>query len=134
MTKKIVISLLIALLTFAVTFLSHYLGFFEKPEHLLYDVQAAILRSDKAPDSSTKVILVDEASLKSMADIAGRWPWPRAIWADLLDFLSIGGAKAVLFDIVYFERQDEANDKSLIEATAASGNIYHSMMINHEEP
>jgi CHASE2 domain-containing sensor protein len=69
MTKKIVISLLIALLTFVVTFLSHYLGFFEKPEHLLYDVQAMILRSDKAPDSSTKVILVDEASLKSMATL-----------------------------------------------------------------
>ncbi len=134
MTKKIVISLLISLLMFAVTITLQYFGMFEKPEHYAYDLQAKLLRSDKSTNSQLKVILVDEASLKSMADIAGRWPWPRAIWADLLDFLSMGGAKAVLFDIVYLERQDELNDKALIDATAAAQNVYHSMMINREDP
>ena len=100
----------------------------------MYDVQARLLRADKPVDSRIKVILVDEAALNSMADIAGRWPWPRAIWADLLDFLSMGGAKAVLFDILFTERQDDANDKALIEATMASQNVYHSIIIKHDDP
>ena len=133
MTKKIVISFLIALLVFVISFSGYTFGLFEKPEYSLYDVQAKLLRSDKATDSRIKVILVDEAALKSMSDIAGRWPWPRAIWADLLDFLSIGGARAVLFDILFFEKQDKANDKALRNATMSAQNAYHSMMIVREE-
>jgi len=133
MTKKIAISLLIALLMFVIAASCFTFGLFEKPEFFLYDIQARLLRSDKVPDSKIKVILVDEATLKSMAEIAGRWPWPRAIWADLLDFLSKGNARAVLFDILFTERNDETNDKALIDATMSSQNSYHSMMIVHEE-
>ncbi len=133
MTKKIVSSFLIALLVFVISFSGYTFGLFEKPEYFLYDVQAKLLRSDKATDSKIKVILVDEAALKSMSNIAGRWPWPRAIWADLLDFLSIGGARAVLFDLLFFEKQDQVNDQALRDATMAAQNAYHSMMIVREK-
>ena len=136
MTKKIIISLLIAILMFIVTISCYSLGLFEKPEYYLYDLQAKLLRSDKVSDSKIKVILIDEAALKSVADIAGRWPWPRAIWSDLLDFLSIGGARTVLFDLLFLERDrySEKNDQTMIEATRAAQNVYHGMMIMREEP
>jgi len=134
MTKKIAISFLIALLIFGITISLYLFGLFEKPEYFAYDVMAKIVRAEKAPDGKLKVILVDESSLKSMSDIAGRWPWPRAIWADLLDYLSMGGARAVLFDILFTERQNEENDKALMDATKASQNVYHSMMIRREKP
>ena len=120
MTKKIGISLLIALLVFGITISLYIRGQFNKPEYFFYDVQAKFLRAEKVSDNKIKVVLVDEASLTSMSDIAGRWPWPRAIWADLLDFLSMGGARAVLFDVLFLERQDEVNDKALIDATRSS--------------
>jgi adenylate cyclase len=134
MTKKIVISLLIAFLVFGITISLYRKGQFKKPEFFAYDFQARLLRKEKILDKKIKVILVDEASLKSMSDIAGRWPWPRAIWADLLDFLSLGGARAVLFDVLFLERQDKVNDKVLIDATKASQNVFHSMLIKREEP
>ena len=134
MTKKIVISLLIALLIFGITISLYIQGQFKKPEFFVYDVQTRLLRSDKVLDSRIKVILVDEASLTSMSDIVGRWPWPRAIWADLLDFLSKGGARAVLFDVLFLERQDTINDRTLVDATNASQNAYHSIMIRREGP
>jgi len=80
----------------------------------------SFFRNDKTTDPKLKVILADEASFMAMSDIVGRWPWPRAIWADLLDYLSQGGARSVLFDILFTERQDEINDKALIDATTAS--------------
>ncbi len=134
MIKKIIISLLIALLIISITIFLLRRGLFEKPEFHAYDLQAKLFRADKVTDHKLKVILVDEAALASMSDIAGRWPWPRAIWADLLDFLSLGGARTILFDILFTERQDEKNDRMLIDATMASQNVYHSMMIRREEP
>ncbi len=133
MSKKIVISFLIALLVFVISFSGYFFSLFEKPEHFLYDVQAKLLRSGKTTDRRIKVILVDEAALKSMSSIAGRWPWPRAIWADLLDFLAIGGARAVVFDVLFLEKQDKVNDQALHDATLAAQNVYHSMMIVREE-
>ncbi len=136
MTKKIVISLLISVLTFSITISLYIRDQFKKPEFFFYDVQTKLLRAKKAADSRIKVILVDEASLTSMSDIAGRWPWPRAIWADLLDFLLKGGARTVLFDIVFFEpdRDNGENDRALIDATHESKNAYHSIMIRREDP
>ncbi|MBI5889842.1 MAG: adenylate/guanylate cyclase domain-containing protein [Nitrosomonadales bacterium] len=133
MTNKVGVSLFIALLVFAVSVAGYTFGYFNKPELFAYDVQARMLRSEKPVDGNIKVILVDEAALKSMNDIAGRWPWPRAIWSDLLDFLSMGGARAALFDILFLERQDQANDGVLRNSTRDFQNAYHSMMIGREQ-
>ncbi len=136
MIKKIIISLLLALSICIITLFLYLRGYLEKPESIMYDIQAKLFRSDKVPDSKIKVILIDDASLTSMANIAGTWPWPRAIWSDLLDFLSIGGARAVFFDLIFFERDryNEENDRALVDATAGFQNVYHSMVIKYEKP
>ncbi len=133
MTQKTIISLLIALLVFAIAMTGYLRGYFDEPEFFAYDTQAKLLRSGKPVSDKIKVILVDEAALRSMADTAGRWPWPRAIWSDLLDFLSKGGARAVLFDVLFLEKQDQVNDQALYKATQISGNAYHSIIIKREE-
>ncbi|HLP99393.1 MAG TPA: adenylate/guanylate cyclase domain-containing protein [Sideroxyarcus sp.] len=133
MTRKTAISLAIALFVFVISVIGYSQGAFYKPELFVYDTEAKLLRSGKAVDKNIKVILVDEAALKSMSEIAGRWPWPRAIWSDLLDYLSMGGAKAVLFDVLFLERQDKDNDNALKAATQSSQNAYHSMMILRNE-
>jgi adenylate cyclase len=135
MTNKSVISLTIALLILFVTLFAYTHRLFEKPEFYLYDTQARLLRSAKSASPQVKVILVDEASLKYMDSSAGRWPWPRAVWADLLEYLSIGGARAVLFDILFIEhdRNNKANDLALEKATRLSQNVYHSMLLRHDD-
>jgi adenylate cyclase len=133
MTNKSVVSLLIACVIFILTAATFFLGYFEKPEFFVYDSKAKLFRTEKVPPKNIKLILVDDASLKALEGVAGRWPWPRAIWADLLEFLSMGGARAVLFDIMFTERssqQDSSNDTALADATLASGNVYHSMVIS----
>ncbi len=133
MPKKFLIAFLIFTLVFLITISCYVAGIFEKPEYFIYDTKSRLFRADKVPPKNIKVILVDDASLKALEGVAGRWPWPRAIWADLIEFLSMGGARAVLFDIMFTERssvQDNVNDLALGQATQASQNIYHSMLIN----
>jgi adenylate cyclase len=133
--KKFFIALLIAMSVFSLALIGYLLEVFEKPEYLVYDAQVKLFRSDKTPPKQIKTILVDDASIKALESIAGRWPWPREIWADLLDFLvNYGGAKAVFFDILFSERSEELNDQALISATAASKNVYHSMIIQPVKP
>ena len=137
MIKKTTITIVIAVIICITTIGVYILGYFEKPEFLMYDSSVKLIRSGKKPPKNIKVILIDEASLQALEGVAGRWPWPRAIWADLLDFLSLGGAKAVLFDILFTEKtgqHDESNDRILAEATQASQNVYHSMVIKWDAP
>lgn len=132
MKNKIIISILLSLLVASGTIVAYRAGVFERAENSIYDAKAKLYRSRALPPRNIKVILVDDASIKALESVAGRWPWPRAIWADLLEFLSIGGARAVLFDILFSQRYDELNDQALVEATAAAGSVYHSVLITHE--
>lgn len=135
MINKIIIALVISVLVAAFTITSYQFGYFERAENLVYDVKAKFYRSKKVPPKNIKIVLIDEASISVMEKIAGRWPWPRAIYSDLLDFLTTyGGAKAILFDILFTERYDETNDQALVDATSQAGNVIHSMVIKHEEP
>ena len=135
MSNKTAISLIIALVIIIISAAGYKQKYFEKPEQYFYDAQARLLRSSKSADPKIKIILIDEAALKTMDGIAGRWPWPRAIWSDLLDYLSMGGARAVLFDILFIEhdRANKVNDQALQRATKDAHNVYHSMLIRHED-
>ncbi len=134
MKNKIIIASIIALVVSILSLLLYQAGMFERAEDMVYDAKAKMFRSKAVPPKNIKVVLIDDASIKALEQTAGRWPWPRAIWSDLLDFLtSYGGAKTVLFDILFTERQDENNDGALVDATAAAGNVVHSMIVNHEK-
>lgn len=131
--SKIAITIAIFLFVFVATISGYVGGYFARTELLAYDFQVKQLRADRPTSPQVKVVLIDEASLKSMSQIAGRWPWPRAIWSDLLQFMQMGGARAVLFDVLFLERQDKKNDGALIDATRDFGSAYHSLMILKED-
>ena len=39
-------------------------------------------------------------------EVVGRWPWPRAKWARILDELRLAGPKAVEMDVILSEPQE----------------------------
>ena len=56
-------------------------------------------RGKTSPGSEVAIVGIDEKSI----DQLGRWPWPRARIAELVDKLGAYGAKVVAFDIVFAE-------------------------------
>ena len=72
-----------------------------------------------------------------MEPLVGRWPWPRLVHASLIDYLAAGGAKAVLYDVLFAEADrskfmvgetewtGEESDQALVEATEHAGNVVH---------
>src|SRR5690606_18341463 len=49
-------------------------------------------------------IMIDQASLDYMANESSLcWPWPREIYAPVIQFLTRGGAAALAFDMIFSE-------------------------------
>jgi CHASE2 domain-containing sensor protein len=76
----------------------------------------------KAPSADERFLIVeiDEASLAYFADIHGRWPWPRYIFAEMLAGVSSYAPKSITFNIMFSDpdKQDPGSDaifNSIIE-------------------
>ncbi|PRW88590.1 ATPase [Pseudomonas simiae] len=70
-------------------------------------------------DPRILLVTIDDASLKKL----GRWPWPRGLHADLIDRLSAAQPAGILFDVIFSEPGDPANDKRLAESVCNAGNV-----------
>ncbi len=139
MKRVIILSLIV---TTIVYFLWILVGF-EEPELFFIDLRMKIARNKARLPEEVALILIDEASLKLMNRIVGRWPWPRSIHADVIEFLRLSGAKAILFDILFTENEKawgmspnslSSGDSSLVEETRRSGNTYHAIQIFKDIP
>ena len=104
-------------------------------EGITYDWRMSQIRADKKISDEVAVILIDESSLDAMDNYAGRWPWPRFVYADLLQFLSFADPKGVMFDIMISEKhlfdQEKGetinpDDYELVEASATHPFAYHA--------
>jgi adenylate cyclase len=70
-----------------------------------------VSRGKMAPGGETVIVTVDEKSLSEM----GRWPFPRTVIARMVDQLKAYGAKAVGFDIVFAEPDENASLRAIDE-------------------
>lgn len=136
--KKLYVGFAIALVTALVINTAFYFGAFEELEFKMRDVRLRLFSPGRHVPDEVATILVDENSLKAMNPIAGRWPWPRSVHADVIDFLSMGGARAVLFDILFAENERVPgakkgvlgpNDMALVKSAKSAGNVYNAVQL-----
>lgn len=71
-------------------------------ERKAYDL--GVLASSRTPSDKIAVIAIDEQSIANL----GRWPWPRAIHAKMVDILAAGHAKVIGHTAFFFEPQVDA--------------------------
>ena len=119
--------LLVSLLNIVIISTLHATGLFAPLERWAYDSRMTTMREDKEISEDIALILIDDASLKALESSVGRWPWPRAVYAELLDFFALAPPKAVLFDITFSESQQNTDDdQALVAASAESPFVYHA--------
>jgi len=109
---------------------------FKTLEWQAYDHLVKSNRTTKEAHPDVAIVLIDEASLQALNPFVGSWPWPRAVYAELLAFLDMGRPAAVAFDVVFPENQGfgkdgglSDNDRQLVRATKLSGNVTHAQQI-----
>ena len=76
----------------------------------------------KPGDPNIVLIDVDNASFEIMKDKGWRWPWTRLAWAKLVEHVSPGHPRAIVFDAIYSGSQNEkGEDDKFAAAMKASG-------------
>jgi adenylate cyclase len=77
------------------------------------------VRGERTPTDDVALVLIDERSLGEL----GQWPWPRSTHARLIEALNHGGARVIVFDVLFAEKSDPAEDAALVAAVKQAGNV-----------
>ena len=94
----------------------------DRADNLVYD---ALIRLQSGPaDEAIVIVAIDDRSLQTL----GRWPWPRATHAALIDRLTQAGPRAVAYDVLFTE--PEADDPALAGALARAKDVYLPLLVD----
>jgi len=77
------------------------------------------LYSPPLPPHSS-IVVIDENTMKAMSDLGIRWPFPRAIFAQLIAALHQAGAQHVLVDFTFSEESGSPAEDALLGSIAAA--------------
>ena len=111
------------LVTLAVVVLTLALVLSASPSFLSRFIYDRMLNTLPAPQETDIVIIaIDEYSLREL----GRWPWNRALHAELIDRLAQYGARAVFLDLLLAEPDllRPESDQALAQSMRRHGNVY----------
>ncbi|MDR2575576.1 MAG: adenylate/guanylate cyclase domain-containing protein [Treponema sp.] len=97
-------AVIIALLVFAGIGLLDFAGVFKYLENKTYDLRIRLLAGFDRPSDDIIVILIKQDSLDwAQKERGWSWPWPRKAYGELLDYMKLGNANSVAFDIIFSE-------------------------------
>ncbi|MDR2941150.1 MAG: adenylate/guanylate cyclase domain-containing protein [Treponema sp.] len=126
MAKKIKIgkkhfALIITAMVFFVISVLHFLGVFNYLEYKSYDLRVRLMAEYTRPSDEIIVILLTQDCLDwAQKERGWGWPWPRQAYAEIVDYMNLGGAKAIAFDVIFSEpsiyrnaKQDEIIDNAV---------------------
>ncbi|MHB8404870.1 MAG: CHASE2 domain-containing protein [Gammaproteobacteria bacterium] len=103
---------------------------FESIEYGLQDVLVRVHAAGRTPDPNVVVVNIDERSLYEMTKQVGGWPWPRAVYGQLLQGILAEQPAAAVFDINFVDpdlvRPD--SDKYFIDVATASDKVFFPMV------
>ena len=105
-------------------------------EWKLYDQRVRWASDPASARPDIVLVNIDELSVRRLEPLVGRWPWPRLVHADVIDFLADAGAKVIAFDVLFTERDRRAgfdvgdatwsgaeSDRALAESVQRAGNV-----------
>jgi adenylate cyclase len=135
--RKIIAGFAIGAGTTLLVLLAAWSGWLETAELKTYDWRMRVLREWRpAVHPDIALVEINDATLRDLKEIAGRWPWPRALSALLVDYLNRGRPKVIAIDIGFWDREREASykfleedytsarsDRELAEAVRRAGNV-----------
>ncbi len=100
-------------------------GFLQKCSFQTRDLFFKIRRWSVPPSDKIKDIVIVSIDEDSCEKLDARWPWPRKVFASMLENLTGAGARAVGLNVSFtgLEGTDSGSTEALAEAMRAHGNV-----------
>ena len=140
--RKVIAGLSLGVGAAAVVLLLASAGWLGTIELKSYDWRMRTLADARArsgrPLGHSDIVLVEinDASIRELAPLVGRWPWPRALTGLLIDYLDRGKPRTVAVDVGFWEPEREStypflgqdmtsaqSDQALADAVRRAGNV-----------
>lgn len=122
MRRKICQFIILGTLAGALSLTAWHTGALRNLEAWSWGLRVDAFAERETSTDQIKVILLDQASLDWGSSEQGwSWPWPRQVYAPIIDFCRRGGAKSVSFDVLFTEPSVYGvEDDALLGAALAS--------------
>jgi adenylate cyclase len=78
------------------------------------------LRPTTPQPADLLIVAIDEPSFQELQQ---PWPWPRALHAKLVNRLVAGGARLIIFDVIFADPNNPADDRLFNDALQKAGNV-----------
>jgi adenylate cyclase len=110
-------------------------GALDPLEWKAWDLRSRLFADKDRASKDIALVLVDQYSLDFYRKQSVSWPWPRQLYAALVDYLTRGGARACFFDIEMSEPSvyGTDDDRILAEAMVRAGNVVFPVALSGDE-
>jgi adenylate cyclase len=127
--RKIII---LSAVSFGISLAIFSFGMLDTFEFKAYDLFSRNLNPDESYGDIV-IVHVDQQSLDSLSDQGINWPWPRQIYAPLIEYLS--EADAVFIDILFTEASmyGQQDDQILADAFKKASNVYLPVFLTNNK-
>src|SRR4029453_18429323 len=110
------------------------LGGLDRLDLQIYDWSLRRLANPYLVNQDIVLVEINDASIRDYAPAVGRWPWPRVLQSNLIDFLQRAPARVIAYDIQLSEKSNgtfkfgddtwtaEESDNAIVTSVQASGN------------
>jgi adenylate cyclase len=102
--RKVLAGLLIGLGAALVVLLLAWTGVLDRLELQLYDWSLRQRSDPKSANQDIVLVEINDASIRDYSEAVGRWPWPRVLQSNLIDFLRRAPARVIAYDIQLSEK------------------------------
>ena len=137
MTRKYVAGLLLGAGSALVVLLLAWtnLGALDRLDLQLYDWSLRRLANPYSVNRDIVLVEINDASIQDYAPAVGRWPWPRVLQSNLIDFLHRAPARVIAYDIQLSETSNGSfklgddtwtageSDDAMVTSTRTAGNV-----------
>ncbi|WP_028546352.1 CHASE2 domain-containing protein [Paenibacillus taiwanensis] len=108
----IVVTTITIVLSLSMTLMGHG-GLFRMGENFVRDILLLKTEQERSPNDRIKLITIDDYSMQQF----GAYPWPRSVYAQLIEQLMNAGAKSVLLDLLMLDPSADLSDDEELAAT-----------------
>ncbi|MDR0411067.1 MAG: adenylate/guanylate cyclase domain-containing protein [Treponema sp.] len=128
-SKKILAFFVITVSVFAVFGAGSVFRLFDYLESKTYDLRVNTFADANSPSDEIVAVILDQNSLDWARKTHGwGWPWPRTAYSDFIEYMKIGRAKSLAFDVLFTEDSiyGEADDAEFARAEREFGGFMQS--------
>jgi len=111
----------------------YFFGVFDYLENKAIDRKMNLTANQLRVSDDICFIGVNQDSInKALKEKGWAWPWPREAYSQIIDFLSLGNAKCIVFDILFTEPSIYGieDDEAFSLACSQNGRIVQSLFVD----